>query len=76
MPTCDNIIFNLEKRTFIFAKDMREYVEKLPKRLTNTEIGIQLIRSAGSVGANYIEANEELSRRNFISGLLILMTLI
>jgi four helix bundle protein len=76
MPTCDNIIFNLEKRTFIFAKDMREYVEKLPKRLTNTEIGIQLIRSAGSVGANYIEANKELSRRNFISGLLILMTLI
>jgi four helix bundle protein len=76
MPTCDNIIFNLEKRTFIFAKDMREYVEKLPKRLTNTEIGIQLIRSAASVGANYIEANKELSRRNFISGLLILMTLI
>ena len=40
--------------------------EKLPERLTNTEIGRQLIRSAGSVGANYIEAAEALSRKDFI----------
>ena len=58
--------YDLDLRTFSFAKSVREYVEKLPKRLTNTEIGRQLIRSAGSVGANYIEADEALSRKDFI----------
>ena len=58
--------YDLDRRTFSFAKNVREYVEKLPKRLTNTEIGRQLIRSAGSVGANYIEADEALSRKDFI----------
>ena len=33
---------------------------------TNSEISRQLVRSAGSVGANYIEANESLSKKDFI----------
>jgi four helix bundle protein len=66
MGTFSNTKYDLDKRTFIFAKDVRVYVEKLPKRLTNAEIGRQLIRSAGSVGANYIEADEALSRKDFI----------
>jgi len=66
MATPSNKIYDLDKRTFIFAKDVREYVEKLPKKITNTEIGRQLIRSAGSLGANYIEADEALSRKDFI----------
>ena len=66
MGAISNTIYDLDQRTFIFAKNVREYVEKLPKRLTNAEIGRQLIRSAGSVGANYIEADEALSRKDFI----------
>jgi four helix bundle protein len=66
MGTISNTIYDLDQRTFIFAKNVREYVEKLPKRLTNAEIGRQLIRSAGSVGANYIEADEALSKKDFI----------
>jgi len=38
----------------------------LPIRITNSEIGKQLIRSAGSVGANYIEANESFSKKDFL----------
>jgi four helix bundle protein len=56
---------NLERRTFLFAREAREYVDKLPYKITNQEIGRQLIRSAGSVGANYIEANEALSNKDF-----------
>jgi len=66
MATPSNNVYDLEKRTFIFAKNVREYVAKLPKSLTNAEFGRQLIRSAGSVGANYIEADEALSRKDFI----------
>jgi len=41
------------------------YVRNLPKYIPNIENGKQLIRSAGSMGANYIEANESLSRKDF-----------
>jgi four helix bundle protein len=66
METKTNTIYDLAKRTFIYAKDVREYVNKLPKGVTNAEIGRQLIRSAGSVGANYIEADEALSKKERI----------
>jgi four helix bundle protein len=56
----------LEDRTLNFAKRIIEFINKLQKSLTNIEISKQLVRSAGSVGANYIEANESLSKKDFI----------
>ena len=53
--------YDLENRTLKFAKNVIELVNKVSKTLPNLEISKQLIRSAGSVGANYIEANESLS---------------
>ena len=59
-------IFDLDERTFKFAKNVRQFLIKLPKSDANREDGKQLIRSSGSVGANYIEANESLSKKDFI----------
>ena len=58
--------YNLEERTLNFTKQIIELINELPKTLTNIEISKQLVRSAGSVGANYIEANESLSKKDFI----------
>lgn len=58
--------FDLEDRTFKFAKDVRIFVKMLPKNLSNIEDGSQLVRSSGSVGANYIEANESFSKKDFL----------
>ena len=58
--------FDLEERTLNFAKRVSVYVKALPKNVSNLEWGKQLIRSSGSVGANYIEANEALSRKDFV----------
>jgi four helix bundle protein len=58
--------FDLEDRTLQFAKDVRSFVNKLPKTIHNNEDGKQVIRSSGSVGANYIEANESLSKKDFL----------
>ena len=58
--------YDLEDRTLNFAKRVREFVKKLSKTIGNIEDGKQLIRSSGSVGANYIEANEALSKKDFI----------
>jgi len=58
--------YNLEERTFEFAKQARIFVKKLLKNIGNIEDGKQLIRASGSVGANYIEANESLSKKDFV----------
>ncbi len=58
--------YDLEERTQYFAKEAMEFVNLVPKTLPNIEIMKQLVRSAGSVGANYIEANEALSKKDFI----------
>ncbi|MFH1371959.1 MAG: four helix bundle protein [Planctomycetota bacterium] len=57
--------YDLEPRTFEFAKNVRIFVGKLDKNVANLEDGKQLIRSSGSIGANYIEANESLGKKDF-----------
>jgi four helix bundle protein len=57
--------YDLEERTYIFAKSVIAYVNSLPKSTTGIEIGKQLTRAAGSIGANYIEAEESLSKKDF-----------
>ncbi len=59
-------IYDLEERTLKFAQQIRDFVKILPKTLTNIEYSKQLIRSSGSVGANYIEANESFSKKDLI----------
>ena len=56
---------DLEDRTFEFAGCVRNFVKSLPQTLANLEDAKQLIRASGSVGANYIEANESLSKKDF-----------
>lgn len=57
--------YDLEERTLSFAKEVRKWVRKGPKNICNIEDCKQLVRSSGSVGANYIEANESLSKKDF-----------
>lgn len=57
--------YDLEERTYEFARDVRAFVRRLPRTLANVEDARQLINSSGSVGANYIEANEALSKKDF-----------
>jgi four helix bundle protein len=59
-------VYDLEERTFQFAKAVRFFVKTLPKTIANIEDGKQLIKASGSVGANYREANESLSKKDFM----------
>ena len=58
--------YDLEERTLLFAKRVRAFVKKLPKTLANVEDCRQLVKASGSLGANYIEANEALSKKDFV----------
>jgi four helix bundle protein len=57
--------YDLEERTLAFAKKVRSFVKKLHKSISNIEDIRQLVKASGSVGANYIEANESLSKKDF-----------
>jgi four helix bundle protein len=57
--------YDLEQRTEQFAKDVRQFIRTLTLDLSNYEDSKQLTKSSGSVGANYIEANEKLGEKDF-----------
>jgi len=61
-----NKTYDLEERTFQFAKEIRLFIKNLDKTIANFEDAKQVVRSSGSIGANYIEANESLSKKDFI----------
>jgi four helix bundle protein len=57
---------DLEERGFQNAKRVRDFVKKIDQSIWNKEYIKQVIRSSGSVGANYIEANEFLGDKDFL----------
>lgn len=57
--------YDLEDRTLLFAKYVRIFIKNMPKDICNIEDCKQLAKSSGSIGANYIEANESLSKKDF-----------
>lgn len=57
-------VYDLEERTFLFAARVRNFVKTLPRSIANYEDTKQVVKSSGSVGANYIEANEALSEKD------------
>src|SRR5947207_4088902 len=57
---------DLEDRTFQFAESVRAFVKQLPRTVSNTEDVRQLVRASGSVAANWIEADEALSKKDFL----------
>ena len=59
-------VYDLEERTFQFAKRVRQVLKKIKRGLIIDEDVKQLVKSSGSVGANYIEANESLSKKDFV----------
>lgn len=63
--------YNLEERTLRFSKEIIRFIKKLPKNTVNLPLIDQLIRSATSIGANYREANETETKKDFINRIRI-----
>lgn len=56
----------LERRTKAFGVKVVRFAAALPRNRVSDTLGIQLLRSGTSVGANYREANRAQSRSDFI----------
>ena len=59
--------YDLEERTEKFSLRIRDFCLKLKRDVINIEYIRQLVRAAGSIPANYIEANESLGNQDKIS---------
>ena len=57
---------DLNDRTFRFAESVRAFVKPLPRTVSNSEGVRQLVRASGSAAANWIEADEALSKKDFL----------
>lgn len=57
--------FDLEERTAKFGEMIIDFVKKVPKNTITTPLASQLIRAATSVGANYCEADDAESKKDF-----------
>lgn len=63
--------FDLEERTTEFAKRIVRLCRALPYNSVNERLKGQIIGSAGSIGANYREANDSLGDKDFVFRLKI-----
>lgn len=54
----------LEERFLCFAQRVRDFCHQLKWNVINLEYIKQLVRSSGSVGANYIEASDDLGKQD------------
>ena len=63
--------FDLEDRTTQFAIEVVRLCRKLPRDPINNRLTGQAVGSAGSIGANYREANDALGEKDFILRLKI-----
>lgn len=63
--------FDLEKRSTEFARQVVRLCKRLPRNPINDRMTGQAVGSAGSVGANYREANDALGKKDFVHRLKI-----
>lgn len=61
-----NMVYDLEERTLEFGKRIIRMCKALPKNDISRTLTAQVIRSGTSVGANYREANEGISKKDFL----------
>lgn len=57
--------YDLEERTAIFGENIIVFIKSLERNDINSPLIKQVIRSATSVGANYMEANQASSKKDF-----------
>jgi four helix bundle protein len=57
--------FDLEERTAIFGEELVKFSKKVPRDPTNSRLIDQLVGAGTSIGANYCEANEGVSKKDF-----------
>jgi len=70
-PNSQNPKYDLEERTIKFSKDIINFLKKIPQDTITKPLISQLVRAGTSIGANYCEADEANSKKDFINKIAI-----
>src|SRR5690242_11630957 len=57
--------FDLEERTAVFGEAVVNFARKIPRDPVTTPLISQFVRAGTSVGANYCEADDAVSKKDF-----------
>ncbi len=57
--------FDLEERTAVFGEQIVRFSKKIPRSPTNDRLINQIVGAGTSVGANFCEANDCVSKKDF-----------
>ena len=57
--------FDLEERTAVYGESVIHFCERLPRTAITKPLISQLVRASTSIGANYCEADESATKREF-----------
>ena len=63
----NNKVFDIKKRTYIFALNIIKFIKSMPKDFSAAALGKQLLRSGTSIGANIMEGQAASSKKDFIN---------
>src|SRR5579859_4130700 len=58
-------VFDLEERTANFGEAVVEFAKKIPRNTVTNPLISQFVRSGTSVAANYCEADDAVSKKDF-----------
>jgi len=62
-------VYDLEERTALFGEAIIEFAKAIPKNPVTNRIITQLIGASTSVGANYVEADDAVSKKEFLKSI-------
>ena len=65
----DSRVYDLEERTARFGEAVIDFAKTIPQNAATNRIISQLVAAATSVGANYVEADDSVSKKDFLKSI-------
>src|SRR6266446_10617250 len=62
-------VYDLEERTALFGEAIIEFAKTIPQNPVTNRIISQLVGAGTSVGANYLEADDAISKKEFLKNI-------
>lgn len=63
--------YDLEERTAVFAERVIDFSRKIPRNAISIPLVSQFVRAGTSIGANYCEADDASSKKDFVNKISI-----
>ena len=65
----ENYVYDLEERTARFGEAVVDFAKTIPQNAVTNRIIAQLVGAGTSVGANYVEADDAVSKKEFLKNI-------